>query len=265
MSEKEDLQIVMKASDILKKGEFQSAVKQMIEMILQHQKQLKDGLMRLEELYRGIVEKIKDDNLSALDDLRTKTNQLFVGERLDDMDRKTRDSFDELKRSFNELTDGKLTEFNRRMNKIDEGDKISKKNLEGFTKIIDAQINQKMLELDGHKTDIKSVAEELKKEMAKIKEALSNIPRGRAMGRARVPVTRAINLTSQVDGATSAFTLDPDVVAVHGVFGTQFPINFNSGTDWTFAGRTLTLDTSQVGIPQSGQTLWALCDVLFYP
>ena len=65
--------------------------------------------------------------------------------------------------------------------------------------------------------------------------------------------------------ATSAFTLDPDVVDVLGVFGTQFPVNFNAGTDWTFAGRTLTLVTAQVGIPQAGQTLWVLADVLFYP
>ena len=109
--------------------------------------------------------------------------------------------------------------------------------------------------------DIKNFKEELER----LNRVIQNMPRGRSMGRAKVQITRRINLTSQVDGATSAFTLDPDVVDVLGVFSTQFPINFNAGTDWTFSGRTLTLDTARVGVPASGQTLWCLADVLFYP
>ena len=106
---------------------------------------------------------------------------------------------------------------------------------------------------------------EVKAELVRVKDVLANIPRGKAMGRAKVPRIRSQNLTSQVDGVTSTFTLAPDTTAILGIFGTQFPINFNADVDWRFEGRTLILVTDQVATPQAGQTLWALTEVLFYP
>lgn len=85
---------------------------------------------------------------------------------------------------------------------------------------------------------------------------------GKSMGKAKVPIVRPINLTSQVDGATTDFTLDNDVVRVLGVWSTQFPVTFDDANDFTHNGRTLTINTGTV---QSGQTLWALCECLFYP
>src|SRR3990167_890752 len=111
----------------------------------------------------------------------------------------------------------------------------------------------------------KSTIKGLEKEMESIKDRLSNIPRGKTMGRAKVPIVRSQNLTSQVDGVTSTFTLAPDTTAILGIFGTQFPMNFNADVDWRFEGRTLILVTDQVATPQAGQTLWALTEVLFYP
>jgi hypothetical protein len=48
---------------------------------------------------------------------------------------------------------------------------------------------------------------------------------------------------------------------VLGVFGTQFPIQFDPSNDYTFSGRTLMLGAS-VGAPEAGQTLWALIETL---
>lgn len=127
------------------------------------------------------------------------------------------------------------------------------------------EIRGKLESLTGEKRLDSSAIKGLEEEIKELRTILSNIPRGRSMGRARVPITRAQNLTSQVDGVVNTFTLDPDTTAVFGVFSTQFPVNFNAGTDWTFAGRTLTLVTAQVGVPQSGQTLWVLSEVLFSP
>lgn len=82
------------------------------------------------------------------------------------------------------------------------------------------------------------------------------------MGMRKIPIVKRVSLTSQVNGITKSFTLPKDTVAVLGLFGTQFPITFDD-SDWTLSGTTLTL-ASSVGVPQSGQTLVALLEVLFY-
>lgn len=107
--------------------------------------------------------------------------------------------------------------------------------------------------------------EELQNELKSLKEEterIKNLPRGR-MGARKVPIIKRVNLSSQCDGATKAFTLPRDTVDVVGVFGTQFPINFNPGTDWTFSGQTLTLGDS-ITAPATGETLFAIIETLFY-
>ena len=112
-----------------------------------------------------------------------------------------------------------------------------------------------------NRLDVKAI-KGLEEEIKKLRDSLSNIPRGK-MGMRKVPIIKRHNLTSQTDGVTKAFTLPPDTVDVLGVFGTQFPINFNPGVDWTFSGRTLTLGDS-VSAPDTGQSLYCLIEVLFY-
>jgi len=102
----------------------------------------------------------------------------------------------------------------------------------------------------------------LRPELEKLQKEIAEIPRARG-GMRKVPIIKRYNLSSQVDGNTKTFTLPTDTVDVIGVFGTQFPINFNPGTDWTFSGRTLTL-TGEVSAPQAGQTLYAIIETLFY-
>ncbi len=100
--------------------------------------------------------------------------------------------------------------------------------------------------------------EELEK---KIEEVASR-PTRNITGMKKIPIVKRVNLTSQVDGSTRTFTLPRDTVAILGLFGTQFPITFDEA-DWTFAGNTITLATP-IGTPQSGQTLFALVETLFY-
>ena len=80
----------------------------------------------------------------------------------------------------------------------------------------------------------------------------------------KIPVVQAVDLTSSVNGVATTFILPNDTVKVLGVWSTQFPVTFRKDVDWTFAGRTLTLVQNQVGIPAAGQTLWVLCETLFY-
>lgn len=127
------------------------------------------------------------------------------------------------------------------------------------------QIAEKILStLEARLPNIEEIKEAIKKEMAeefkKVNERISRIP---SRGMKKITYTKRHNLTSQVDGVTKDFTLPADTLDVIGVWGTQFPVNFNPGTDWTFSGRTLTL-TSEVSAPQTGQTLWCMIETMFY-
>lgn len=125
------------------------------------------------------------------------------------------------------------------------------------------QVRDKLEELvDGEKLSIQAIQDlvELLEELrAEVKKAST-----RRLGMRKVPIVKAVDLTASVDGATTTFTLPNDTKRVLGVWSTQFPVTFRENVDWTFAGRTLTLVTSQIDTPQSGQTLWALVETLFY-
>lgn len=108
-------------------------------------------------------------------------------------------------------------------------------------------------------TAIKGLEEQIKE----LEEKISKIPKGRTGGARKTTYIKRENLSSQCNGATKTFTLPADTIEVIGVWGTQFPVNFNPGTDWTFAGRTLTL-TAEVSAPATGQTLYCLIETLFY-
>mgnify|MGYP001568192931 CR=1 FL=1 len=97
-------------------------------------------------------------------------------------------------------------------------------------------------------------------EIKKLREEISRKP-NQMTGMRKVPIIQAVNLTNQVNGVTTTYTLPSDTVKVLAVFSTQFPVVFDGSTDFSFAGRTLTINT---GVVQSGQTLNCLIEALFY-
>lgn len=109
----------------------------------------------------------------------------------------------------------------------------------------------------------KSAVKGFQEEIEELKKKVSAIPRGRVGGTRKVQITRVEDLTSQVNGVVTTYSLPRDTVRVHMVWSTQFPQILRPTTDFTFAGQTLTL-TSQVGVIQSGQTLVAMIETLFY-
>lgn len=98
-------------------------------------------------------------------------------------------------------------------------------------------------------------------EIKKLREEISRKP---MTGMRKITSVRSVDLSASVDGSATTFTLPQDTLKVLGVWSSQFPVTFRDGTDWTFAGRTLTLVTTQIGVPQTGQTLWALVETAFY-
>ncbi len=115
--------------------------------------------------------------------------------------------------------------------------------------------------LQGDERLDKSAVKGLDEEFTKVRGEISSIPSGGGGGGRRSHI-RQYSLSSLCDGVTKSFTLPPKTINVIGVFGTQFPINFEPFTDWTFNNNTLTLGSS-VSAPESGQTLWILIETLF--
>jgi len=69
--------------------------------------------------------------------------------------------------------------------------------------------------------------------------------------------THTEDLTSQVDGSTHIFTTTYSYVALSvSLSGTQFPFIYRKVIDFSeSADKEITLDLTQIGIPQSDQTL----------
>lgn len=70
-------------------------------------------------------------------------------------------------------------------------------------------------------------------------------------------VVQYADLSSQCDGNTKSFTM-PSNSQILGLWSTQYPHNYRPLVDWTGSGTTTLTLTSEVGAPQTGQTLWAL-------
>ena len=255
----EEMQIVMKASDILKKDDFLKSFKAVIELVTKVQKKVLEDHQKSMEMMHSmmneITEKLKEGNLG---------------------------NFSSLKKEIFGMKDGMMAEHKRGMGKMyEEYEKMAKEQREGMNfiydkmrtmksgkdgesadeeKIIDKvlkKLPKKDFDFESLKTEIKDT---LKNEIEKVRNVLSNLPRGKGMGRAKVPITRFVDLTSQVNGVATTFTLEPDTVRVYGILSTQFPQIWNT-TDWSFSGRTLTLNFTL----QSGQSLVVITESLFYP
>lgn len=63
------------------------------------------------------------------------------------------------------------------------------------------------------------------------------------------------DLSSQCDGVNVTFTVNNVIKDVMILSGTQFPITYRKGVDFTFSGKTITLTLDNFGAPQDDQTL----------
>src|SRR3990167_1086526 len=209
------------------------------------------ALARFEENYHNlnkekstIIEKNRNDYVSGLTDLKNQTNQLFVGDQLKRMEGETKASFDKRQREMSELIDKKLQEADYKVSQLKpiKGDKGDRGDAGPMP------------------TEHLDLMKQMMAELKKAQDILSNLPRGRAMGRAKVPITRFIDLTDQVNGSATTFTLPPDKVRVHGVLSTQFPFAISS-SDISKSGNQITLN-STIAPRETGQTLLIFTDAL---
>ena len=245
----EDLNIVMKAGDILKKSDFETAFKQVLVLIEKILAKHEQAIADFKNRHMGSIADIQNTTNSSLSDLKKQTNQLFVEKRLGEMSAEQSEMFGNYQKEMTMMMDKMMTEAHGEIRKrAVKGDR-GEPGLQGLPPT--KEEIQVMLQ---------PIIDEFKDEVKEIMRKMKPVPT--KLGMRKVPIIKRINLTSQVDGNTRAFTLPRDTVEILGVFGTQFPITFDSA-DWTFAGQTLTL-ASGITTPESGQTLFVLVEVLFY-
>lgn len=247
----------------LSKEDFVNSFQKVVELVLQIQKRQQEAIDSLERTYAQLLTKMQGDSEMRHNQLRGQVDNLFVGEQLKRMDGETKANFEKRQKELSDLVDKKINEFNRKMSEIDNEKVSSKKSLEGMLGVTKLAIDQKLKEMDTHKSLKDAVVEELKKEFEKVKEILANIPRGKAMGRARVPMPRMVDLTADQNGQARVFNIPPDTVRIFGAFSSQAPWAIAPG-DITRSGNQITLDNT-IAPRERTQTLILLTDALFYP
>lgn len=250
------------------KEEFVKAFENVINLVLKIEKKNTQAVDSLEKTYGVLMEKVLNDHTSSLSDLKKQVDHVFVGSQVEKM---LKEHEERMKK-----VDDSMTKIEERMAKVKDGytpvkgkDFFDGRNGADGTKLSPQQMRDKLETLKGDERTDKSAIrgiEELEKEIKDLKEQVKR-SKGGIRGMRKIPIVKRYRLTDQCDGVTKSFNLPMDTVDVLGVFGTQFPINYDpynsSGGDWSLNGRTLTLGDG-VSAPQTGQTLWVLIEVLFY-
>ena len=230
------------------KEEFVDAFEKVVKLVLRNEERLAGAIARLEETHQVLTERNRSDYVTGLTDLKGQVNELFVGDQLKRMDGETKASI----KKIESFIDGKIRDAER---KID--DRISKVK-DGYTPIKGVDFFDGLHGKDGKDIDL-AIIEELKKEVEEIKRTRTDKP----MGRAKVPMPRTIDLTSDQNGIARTFNIPPDTVRIFGAMSSQFPYAIASG-DIDRAGNQITLDDT-IAPRERGQTLILFTDALFYP
>src|SRR3990167_583498 len=123
MPEKEDLNIIMRASDILKKSDFEDSFKKVLDLLIKSQKQQGQAIENLERTYNALIDRIKKEHEVSLGDLKIKTNQLFVGDRLKEMGSNIRKNFDDLKGTIDAMVNKKLKDVDFKISQVKSGER----------------------------------------------------------------------------------------------------------------------------------------------
>lgn len=248
--------------DTLTRDEFVKHFSQVIDLVAKIQERQAQAINDLERTYANLLNKSDSIHSENFNTLKGQVDNLFVGDQLKRMDKETKVNFENLRSFINSQIDKKIKEIDGGISRINESEKTVKGSLENSTKVIADTLNQKTKEMNEYMRNTVN-EKSLQKLRQEIFGVIKKIPT-RRLGMRRVPIVRAVDLSGDVNGTATTFTLPRDTVRVLGVWSTQFPISFRQDVDWTFAGNTLTLVQNQVGVPASGQTLWALVEVLFY-
>lgn len=236
----------MMDQDVLTKEEFKKVFEKVINFVLQIQQKQADSIEELTQKHNNLISEIKAGYAVNLSDLKNQVNDLFVRDQLKKIDNETKVSFDKLQIFINSMIEKKIKDIDGRLAMIRDGapGKRGEQGSPDTAKEILEKLSISKIPLNF----ITGLDEKFNEFLNKI----GKLPLGR--GGSVVNSVLVEDLTSQVNSVLTEFTVPRHRFALL-CLSSQFPFIYRPTTDFTTANRTLTLVTSQVAVPVSGQTL----------
>ena len=245
----EDMQIVMKQKDILKKGDFETAFKRVLEIILRKEKSLEQAVAGLKQKFDEMSSQMMSSHDESLGSIKKQVDSVFVGERMDAMRKEHEQMMAEMHKKMMSVKDGKPG-----MKGMDADPKMAatmakemmKPDMYQMKDVVMGEID-KAITKNAEITKLHEFIKDLKEKVFKVTTAQAS------KGIGATNAVQYADLSSQCDGATRTFTV-PRHRIVLGLNSTQFPIVYRPVTDFTTANLILT--TSSALDPVAvGQTL----------
>ncbi len=240
-----DLDRVLNAfnSEVITNEDFEAKMKRVLEVVKRLVENNARAISDLQAKQEVMLKEISSQHGTSLSELKAQTNELFVGDRLNQMDSNTTARFDELDDLLNE-----------RIESIRNGK-------DGKTPTRE-ELLALMLPLLPKKedlTDFKETVKTLREDHEKIKKAISKAARTGTRGGAdfvsgpNVNAVNFVDVSSQCDGDNKTFFV-PTFRKVLALHGTQFPFLYRPTVDFTLGNKQFVL-TDEVAPPAKGQSL----------
>lgn len=246
------LQTILKEiNEGITREEFVNAFKEVVKIVKDLQETNKKEFELIHEFTKKFSGKIQSDTSMTLADMKRQVNQIFVGERMNAMQK----MIDESVKEAMDKMHGKMTEIDKKMASVRDGytpvkgkDYFDGKDAnivtpeQTVTKINHAENKIKKSQIEGLEDEIKSLRKELATKAAS--------------GSRRVFQPYVDDFSAQTNGSTKIFYLSREPLKTGSVmvYGTDFPTILRPTIDFTIVGKTLTL-TSAVPAPNTGATL----------
>lgn len=249
--------ILNELNDGLTRDEFVSAFKAVTDYVKGIKSVTENDLQAIKEAVDKAISRIESTSTSKLSDVKTEL-QKSVDDTMSKMMLEHESMMAECDAKMGEMEDGEDGEDADEERVIEEVLKrIPPVKVESETgeTIVD-KINALPTDEDSLKIAIEHI-KGLEDRLKRMEEYASRPSNGTGPTRHKI---RVYSLSSQCNGVTKTFTMPRKTISVLSIFGTQFPVNFDTG-DFTFSGGNITLGSS-VGAPETGQTLYALYESL---
>ena len=233
--------------DAMTKGEFLDQWKKVVELVKKIEARNMKAIADLEATYKRLESKLSGDNNLTLKELRADFQKQT--QTLREADQRLTKMINDRLALLRDGLDGKDADeeaiYQRLLAGLPKEESIAEKipmlpeRVRDALEILQGEERLKLEAIDG--------LEDKLKELAEIRSKGGNSVGG------LINTVRYHDLSDQLDGATKTFNVPAYRVAVQ-LGGTQHPMIYRPGTDFTLGNKTITL-TDEVSAPIAGQSL----------
>lgn len=215
--------------DHLGREEFMSAFNKVLDFVVKVEQKNSETVDKLEQTYNALNDKIQNNHNLSLEELKKRTNQLFVGEKLNEMHLEHRQRMTEVTDKLTNVKDGK------------DGESIKgDKGEDGLDGSPDEPIDivDKLESLpERDKLAIEAI-KGLRKELDDVKKSASKtVYTGGGTSRGQV---KAYDISASLNGVLKTFAL-PAFWRIISIQSSSFPNAFRETIDWTQDASAMTI------------------------